>query len=208
MARAKAKTAPEREAGFFFLGNQLALDFINTRPVINGQPVELLVDLAALLRWFAAAGLLSSREVVVLRRRWEKSEHTERALIMLRSFRERLRQAVTDWEQGKSISRPVITELNGLLATHPMLTRVSSGKNGPETSLWFEPHGPADLIAPIAHSAAALFAGVDSRVRKCANCVLHFYDTSKKGTRRWCSMLLCGNRFKVAAYAARQRSEE
>jgi predicted RNA-binding Zn ribbon-like protein len=30
-----------------------------------------------------------------------------------------------------------------------------------------------------------LFADVDrSRVRKCAQCVLHFYDTSKKGTRR------------------------
>jgi predicted RNA-binding Zn ribbon-like protein len=35
--------------------------------------------------------------------------------------------------------------------------------------------------------------------------VLHFQDTSKKGTRRWCSMRLCGNRHKVAAYADRQR---
>jgi predicted RNA-binding Zn ribbon-like protein len=28
----------------------------------------------------------------------------------------------------------------------------------------------------------------------------------KKGTRRWYSMKLCGNRFKVAAYADRQRT--
>ena len=34
---------------------------------------------------------------------------------------------------------------------------------------------------------------------------LHFHDTSKKGTRRWCRMRLCGNRMKVAAYAAWQR---
>ncbi len=53
---------------------------------------------------------------------------------------------------------------------------------------------------------ATLFAHVDrARVRKCGQCVLHFHDTSKKGTRRWCSMRLCGNRVKVAAYAARQR---
>jgi predicted RNA-binding Zn ribbon-like protein len=43
------------------------------------------------------------------------------------------------------------------------------------------------------------------RVRKCDQCVLHFYDISKKGTRRWCSTQLCGNRQKVAAYAARRR---
>ncbi|PYU38741.1 MAG: hypothetical protein DMG54_29400 [Acidobacteria bacterium] len=62
------------------------------------------------------------------------------------------------------------------------------------------------MFAPLAHSAATLFATVDhKRVRKCAQCVLHFYDTSKKGTRRWCSMQLCGNRLKVAAYAARRR---
>ena len=26
--------------GFLFLGNQLALDFVNTRPVQNGEPME------------------------------------------------------------------------------------------------------------------------------------------------------------------------
>ena len=72
--------------------------------------------------------------------------------------------------------------------------------------LYFEPRQPEDLLTPLAHSAATLFAHVDrSRVRKCDQCVLYFHDTSKKGTRRWCSMQLCGNRRKVAAYAARQR---
>ena len=72
--------------------------------------------------------------------------------------------------------------------------------------LYFEPRQPEDLLTPLAHSAATLFAHVDrSRVRKCDQCVLYFHDTSKKGRRRWCSMQLCGNRRKVAAYAARQR---
>ena len=78
--------------------------------------------------------------------------------------------------------------------------------HAPSTELWFEPRQPEDLFAPLAHSAAKLFADVDrNRVRKCDQCVLHFHDTSKKGTRRWCSMQLCGNRLKVAAYAARRR---
>jgi predicted RNA-binding Zn ribbon-like protein len=55
---------------------------------------------------------------------------------------------------------------------------------------------------------AQLFTTADrDRVRKCDRCVLLFQDTSKKGTRRWCSMQLCGNRLKVAAYAARKRRQ-
>ncbi|QYG94028.1 CGNR zinc finger domain-containing protein [Iamia sp. SCSIO 61187] len=48
------------------------------------------------------------------------------------------------------------------------------------------------------------------RVRACAHpdCVLHFYDTSRKGNRRWCSMAGCGNRAKAARHYARTRSSE
>jgi len=87
-----------------------------------------------------------------------------------------------------------------------MLTRLKASGSGSTAESWFDPRRPEDLFAPLAYSAATLFADVDrNRVRKCRRCVLHFYDTSKKGTRRWCSMRLCGNRLKVAAYAARQR---
>ena len=72
--------------------------------------------------------------------------------------------------------------------------------------LSFEARQPEDLFAPLAYSAARLFTEADrTRVRKCGQCVLHFLDTSKKGTRRWCSMQLCGNRLKVAAYAQQKR---
>jgi predicted RNA-binding Zn ribbon-like protein len=88
-----------------------------------------------------------------------------------------------------------------------MLTRLKASGSASTTELWFDPRRPEDLFAPLAHSAATLFADVDrNRVRKCRQCVLHFYDTSKKGTRQWCSMRLCGNRLKVAAYTARRRA--
>jgi Putative stress-induced transcription regulator len=54
--------------GFLFVGNHLALDFLNTRPVQDGEPRELLSDFEALLRWFQAAGLLSSHEMARLQR--------------------------------------------------------------------------------------------------------------------------------------------
>ena len=93
---------------------------------------------------------------------------------------------------------------------HPMHTRLEESGTAYSTQLWFRTGVPEDLFAPLAYSAATLFADAErSRVRKCKCqiCVLHFFDTSKKGTRRWCSMRLCGNRLKVAAYTARHRQQ-
>jgi predicted RNA-binding Zn ribbon-like protein len=204
-------TKPVRKSdlkdGFLFLGNQLALDFLNTCPVQNGEAVELLPDFDALLRWFQAADLLSAREVASLRQQWGKSARSQHVVGAMRELRERLREELLSWERGGTVHRAATGELNRLMAEHPMLTRLKASGGTSTTELWFDPHRPEDLFAPVAHSAAMLFADVDrNRVRKCGQCVLHFYDTSKKGTRRWCSMQLCGNRLKVAAYATRRRT--
>ena len=206
MGEAKAVRNSDWKDGFLFLGNHIALDFLNTCPVQNGEAVELLPDFDALLRWFRAAGLLTSREATSLRQQWGKSARAQHVVEDMRKLRERLRKEVLLRERGITVHRQAIDELNRLMARHPMLTRLKASGSTSTTELWFGPRRPEDLFAPVAHSAATLFADVDSnRVRKCGHCVLHFYDTSKKGTRRWCSMQLCGNRLKVAAYAARQR---
>ncbi len=63
------------------------------------------------------------------------------------------------------------------------------------------------LLAAIARSAAELLVdGPEPPVRRCANprCRLFFYDDSRTGRRRWCSMAVCGNRQKVAAFFERR----
>jgi predicted RNA-binding Zn ribbon-like protein len=192
--------------GFLFVGNQLTLDFLNTRPVQNGEPMELLRDFSALLRWFQAAKVLSARDVAKLQQEWGKSARAQRTLEAVRELREKMRKEILTWEGGAAVHHSTVGELNRLMADYPMRTRLKTSGSASATELWFEPCQPEDLFAPLAHSTAALFANVDrNRVRKCDQCVLHFHDISKKGTRRWCSMQLCGNRLKVAAYAARQR---
>jgi predicted RNA-binding Zn ribbon-like protein len=197
------------KAGFLFVANRPILDFLNTAPVQDGERTELLPDFHALLRWFEAAGLVSSRDAAKLRRRWGNSASARQVVSAMRELRERLRNQVLRWERGGSLQPAALAELNGLMAEYPMRTRLklkaSAGAATRES--WFSPRRPEDLFAPLASSAADLFATADrNRLRKCGNCILHFYDTSKKGTRRWCSMQLCGNRLKVAAYAARQRA--
>ena len=207
MAVSKPGRKSDWKDGFLFLGNHLALDFLNTCPVQNGETVELLPDFDALLRWFRAADVLSTREAASLRQLWGESARAQHVVEAVRELRERLRKEILAKEHGGTVDRATLDELNHLMAQHPMLTSLKTSGNASTTELWFDPRRPEDLFAPLALSAATLFAVADrNRVRKCGQCVLHFYDASKKGTRRWCSMQLCGNRLKVAAYAARRRT--
>jgi predicted RNA-binding Zn ribbon-like protein len=94
-----------------------------------------------------------------------------------------------------------------LLLHHPRTDQVVAGALGWERHMRFAPDAPQDSLAPIADAMAAFLTDTAAyRVRKCPSCAVHFWDTSKKGTRRWCSMNLCGNRSKVAAYAQRKRT--
>lgn len=202
----EGKQKSDWKDGFLFLGNQLALDFLNTRPVQNGEPQELLPDFSAVLRWFQAADLLSSGEATRLQQHWGKSARARQTLKAMHDLRDRLRKQIVAWEAGDTVHSSTVDELNRLMAEHPMRTGLVMSGTGASTRLYVTPRQPEDLFAPLAHSAATLFSNADrERVRKCDQCVLHFYDISKKGTRRWCSMQLCGNRLKVAAYAARHR---
>jgi predicted RNA-binding Zn ribbon-like protein len=185
------------------------LDFINTIPAPDGGPQELLSDWRSLVRWFQAAELIHAGEAANLERRWARSAEAHRTLKAMRNFRESLRQEVLKWEGGAPVRTAMLGEINDLLSRHPMLTRTSLMHGQVAVTQWFRVKEPSDLFAPLAYSAATFFSEADrQRVRQCEHCILHFHDTSKIGTRRWCSMRLCGNRSKVAAYAARQRADE
>jgi CGNR zinc finger len=59
----------------------------------------------------------------------------------------------------------------------------------------------------LARAAAGFLASADpARIRRCGgtNCILFFYDATRSGTRRWCSMAACGNRMKAALHYQRR----
>ncbi|MEW2083766.1 CGNR zinc finger domain-containing protein [Streptomyces sp. NPDC005283] len=47
------------------------------------------------------------------------------------------------------------------------------------------------------------------RIRACAReaCALHFFGTSGNGTRRWCSMAVCGDRATASRHYARTHED-
>ena len=76
----------------------------------------------------------------------------------------------------------------------------------------------AQALSSVARDAVSLFTevgfddvaadGQPTRLSRCSaeDCGLVFYDSSRGGTRRWCSMQRCGNRAKVRAHRARRAS--
>ena len=194
--------------GFLFVGNQPILDLLNTKPVLANGPAELLPDVHALGRWLIASGMAASPKTKALVRSWRHSAQAATFLKELILFRERLRDAVVRIESGSAPAEDFIKEVNSLLAQYPLCTSLWKQNGRLVREILFVPRRPADFWAPIIDAVADLLSETDtSRIRRCESCVVHFLDTSKKGSRRWCSMNICGNKLKVAAYQRRKRDQ-
>jgi predicted RNA-binding Zn ribbon-like protein len=193
--------------GFLFVANLPILDLLNTKPVLADGPTELLPDVRALERWLISSGTVSSTKDKAVVRSWRNSVEAEGFLKQLIAFRERLRDAVLLIERGMLPSDAFLSEVDSVLLQYPRHTslRKRDGKLTRETFVEFRK--PADLWTPIVDATADLLTETElSRIRKCESCVIHFFDTSKKGSRRWCSMNICGNKLKVAAYQRRKHA--
>ena len=68
--------------------------------------------------------------------------------------------------------------------------------------------GGRGLAAVLAHVLRARALGTWPRLKACQHetCGWLFYDGSRNASSRWCSMSICGNRSKTAAYRRRMRA--
>jgi predicted RNA-binding Zn ribbon-like protein len=194
--------------GFLFVANRPILDLLNTKPVLPGGPTELLPDVRALERWLVASRMVTAPSAKTALRRWRQSPQAAAFLKHLIAFREKLRDAVLRIEGGSAPADAFLAEVNALLLQHPLPALLHKRDGQVLREPAFELRRPSDLWAPIATATADLLAQSNSsRLRKCESCVVHFFDISKKGSRRWCSMNICGNKLKVAAYQKRKRGK-
>lgn len=165
-------------------GEPLALDLLNTRWNREGVTQDLLTGTDGLAVWLTGNGL-----------EYEPDARTLRHLLQARDAL----AAVVDGspEEGAPLVDAVLEH-----------GRIRAGltAEGPAERAEFEDAswGPAWLAA---RNYLELLATAPDRIRACAHetCVLHFFDTSRNGTRRWCSMASCGNRAKASRHYARSK---
>ncbi|MCB5164344.1 CGNR zinc finger domain-containing protein [Streptomyces bambusae] len=177
------------------IGEPVSLDLLNTRWMQDGERQDLFAGAAGLTRleglavWLESAGLAD---------RFRADAPT---LIHLLTAREALARAVGDPADATACA--VVDKVLGHGRLRPTLT-----PSGPDEVAEVEDRawGPAWTAA---HDYLRLLRTAPDRIRACAHeaCVLHFFDTSRNGTRRWCSMAACGNRAKASRHYARTRDD-
>jgi predicted RNA-binding Zn ribbon-like protein len=207
---------------FDLSGGALCLDYANTlddRP--DPRPNEYLESYADLLAFARQTGALAESDVARLhdasaRRSAEAAAVLARA-IELRETIYRLFLAVAG---DDPVPTADLASLNVVLAEALSHARVAETPTRPRlaeapaqprfTWTWADDPLSLDLpLWPVARSAAELLTSPDLQaLRLCASdrCDWLFLDTSRNGSRRWCSMRTCGNRAKARRHHARVRA--
>ena len=203
----------KRQAGNLELvGGRLCLDFVNTATA-RGRPEhrDYLTSFEALLAWGRHAGAIKAAQMRILA---QSASLAPKAAADALDFSVRLRDSVYRLVQSSFLEdRPMARDLslfNSALQAAGSRRAVCRGTRGLDWGWEFDPKDLRALLWPVVFSAAELLTSPDAaRVRQCARegCQWMFLDLSKNGSRRWCSMALCGSRVKSHRFYYRTRKK-
>jgi predicted RNA-binding Zn ribbon-like protein len=207
----------------FFIADNLGLDFLNTLAVPIDTKVEWIASGEDLLVWLQHAGLAPENVLDGLRKSALPGE-LDAVAGQARALRDWFKAFVYKY-MGKPLEPKALRQLeplNQLLARDEefgqivVRDRLSDGEHGHgrdgtgASRLALRPQrrwrSPETLLLPIARALADLVCTEDFTYLKACEgptCTLLFIDRTRGAARRWCSMAVCGNRAKQAAYRKR-----
>lgn len=173
-------------SAFVWIGGRPSLDLCNTA----AGDADLLRTPADIAEWLVAAGLGTPDRTPMTQdlERFRQLRADLRTGFLAREA-DTIADVVADW----------LHETPGRLA----VDRASLRPNFcPEVSTC------RCLLVPALLDALDLARDGIARVRECAapDCTYIYADTSRNGSRRWCSMERCGSRAKAHAYYTRRRA--
>jgi predicted RNA-binding Zn ribbon-like protein len=198
----------QADESFYFVGEYLALDLVNTEAVLRGKQHDLLVTPEDVRRWWQEA-CRHQMYMEDVRAEGDGEPVFDAALFdALKTLRAVLRHIFSACVEGAPPPQADLHVLNDVLqmgyhwleytqdGSIQDVYRTRGNKNG-------------EVLLPIALSARRLLCGGDrKRLHKCDSerCILFFYDTTRNRTRRWCS-LGCMERVRSAQRYKRSRQE-
>ena len=183
---------------WYWLGNRPALNFVNTFRERWSRQVETLVTPDDLAAWLVAAEIANRPPSV-----------TRSLLSDARALREAIDAGVRAQLDASALPPAAAAEIDGWLARAAIPDRLVVDAQGTPQFVVGEPRDAALYAVALIAADAAAMLGTDerARVRVCASetCSARFYDRSRAGQRRWCSMAGCGNAAKARRHRERVR---
>lgn len=184
--------------GPLFVGDNLALDFINTRYGVGSAHCEWFVDDASVVAWLQLAQVLP-----------DDFKAAPKGLLKLAlELRESADSLVAAATQNQESDVEVVNRVLKAGRAARDLAWDSASKAFKVMTQRRNDHATS-LLEPIAEALVNLLTNTElDLIRKCEahDCTLLFHDLTKSHRRRWCSMAVCGNRTKVAAFRSRQKT--
>lgn len=181
---------------WYWLAGRPALDFVNTRRERWWRDVETLVTAEDLAEWLVQAGLLATPPPV-----------DSELLRSARVLREAISLAVDAVVERASPSRDALSTIEGWLPQAVVPDRLVAPEGWRPVLTTGAPSQPARYALGLLARDSAEMLGTDQRdrIRVCASetCSARFYDRSRGGQRRWCSMQACGNVAKARRHRVR-----
>src|SRR5262249_7779411 len=130
---------------FIFVGNALWLDFVNTKIVDDGKPVDLLGSFSDLLAWLSEAGVSAGNHS------WNAAQQ-KGLLESSRKFRDTLRAIAEQFYAKKEPSESQIQLVNSILACKWTSSRLKRSGRTFQRKYASKLLRPEQILVPIAES--------------------------------------------------------
>ena len=184
------------------VGGHSALDFVNSvHDWTEAETRDYLTDFDQALRFGDAVGLLTRSES-----RPRADRAGERELRELRELRARLARTFRAIVDSRA---PAAADLDALARDAARAAAVATlGNVGGRVVRRIDPDraGVTTLRLRLVESAVGLLTSPSlERMKACPSCGWFFLDETKNGSRRWCSMSMCGSIAKARRYYRRKR---
>ena len=190
-----------------FLSGSLALDLVNTEMVVRRKRQDVLTSPDALAQWWQEA-LLQHPEREYVEGETTVINWTSDLLEEVKRLRQGLRTLCTHLVEEQAATSEDLEGLNQILSLgYQAVQPTARGTLMAVYRVHDQPKG--SILLPIALSAFRLLTeGERQRLHKCKNdrCILFFYDTTKSGTRQWCS-LGCLNRSRSVSHYQQMKAQ-
>ena len=204
----------QRRPPAIFIADSLGLDFLNSVATPVDTPIDWLDSGDGFLEWLAQAKLVPADALDGLKARAMAGE-LDKVANQARALREWFRGFVRK-HAGRPLSSKVLRELgplNRLLERDEVFSQISrhhaSDRDRLELRMMRRWQSPESLLLPIGEAMAKFVCEEDfADLKACEGhrCTLLFADRTRRRSRRWCSMAICGNRAKQAAHRKRLKS--
>jgi predicted RNA-binding Zn ribbon-like protein len=192
----------------------LCLDFANTAEWhASDHPTESLTSYAALIAWARPIGFLSDRTAQQLLRAADQHPmEAARTLDRAVALREAIYHIFVAVAHGQTPAAADQSILNAELSRSMSKSQLAWNKSTFDWERQGEDGDLDQMLWWIVRSVSELLTGDDiQRVGVCADdrgCGWLFYDSSRNGSRQWCSMRGCGNRAKARRHYEKVKSGE